>query len=240
MRVALLIVGLLCVSIPAQARECVVLLHGLARTSSSMNRMQRELEYAGFATANIDYPSREQPIEALAEPAVEDGLKACRALDGISRIHFVTHSLGGILVRYYLDRHDVEELGRVVMLGPPKQGSAAADELADVPGFDLLNGPAGRQLGKGADSVPRALGPADFELGVIAGTRTIDPVTSAVLDDPDDGRVSVEDTRLEGMRDFVTVAHSHAFMMRMPRTIDLTIAFLRDGRFPQSPGTASR
>lgn len=240
MRAAILLVALLAAALPAEARECVVLLHGLARTSSSMNRMQRELEYAGYATANIDYPSREQPIEALAGPVVEEGLAACRTQDGISRIHFVTHSLGGILVRYYLDRNDIPELGRVVMLGPPNQGSAAADDLADVPGFDLLNGPAGRQLGKGADSVPLSLGPADFELGVIAGTRTIDPITSAVLDDPDDGRVSVEDTRLEGMRDFVTVAHSHAFMMRMPRTIELTIAFLKDGRFPQSPDAAAR
>ena len=240
MRAAILLVGLLSVSLPAEAGECVVLLHGLARTSTSMNRMQRELQFSGYATVNIDYPSRELPIEALAEPAVERGLAACREFDGLSQIHFVTHSLGGILVRYYLERHDVPELGRVVMLGPPNQGSAAADELGDVPGFDLLNGPAGRQLGKGAESVPLKLGPADFELGVIAGTRTIDPITSAVLDDPDDGRVSVEDTRLEGMQDFVTVAHSHAFMMRMPRTIELTIAFLKDGRFPQSPEAASR
>ena len=105
------------------------------------------------------------------------------------------------------------------------------DKLEDVPGFDWLNGPAGRQLGKGDDSVPLALGPADFELGVIAGNRTIDPITSSVLENPDDGRVSVEDTKLDGMDDFVVVEHSHAFMMRMKRTIELTIAFLRTGSF---------
>jgi hypothetical protein len=79
--------------------------------------------------------------------------------------------------------------------------------------------------------VPLALGPVEFELGVIAGTRSIDPIGSAVLDDPDDGKVSVEDTRVEGMDDFVVVAHSHAMMMRMPRTIELTIRFLRTGSF---------
>ena len=100
-----------------------------------------------------------------------------------------------------------------------------------MPGFDWLNGPAGRQLGKGEDSVPLKLGPADFELGVIAGNRTIDPITSAVLDNPDDGRVSVEDTKLEGMTDFVVVEHSHAFMMRMRKPIELTIRFLTDGTF---------
>ena len=105
------------------------------------------------------------------------------------------------------------------------------DELAEVPGFDWLNGPAGRQLGKGEESVPLKLGPATFEVGVIAGNRTIDPITSAVLDNPDDGRVSVEDTKLDGMADFAVVEHSHAFMMRMGQTIELTKNFLRTGQF---------
>lgn len=218
----------------ASASECVVLLHGLARTSMSMNKMQRELEKAGYLTANIDYPSRDFAVEELAEMAVPDGLAACRNHAGVSRIHFVTHSLGGILVRQYLSDHEIEELGRVVMLGPPNQGSAAVDELGGLPGFDWLNGPAGRQLGKGEESVPLQLGPADFELGVIAGNRTIDPVTSAVLENPDDGRVSVADTRLEGMTDFVVVEHSHAFMMRMRRTIELTKTFLETGSFGES------
>ena len=217
----------------ASANDCVVLLHGLARTSVSMNKMERELGAAGFATANIDYPSREYTVEELAELAVPDGIATCRTRDGVDTIHFVTHSLGGILVRQYLSNHALPELGRVVMLAPPNQGSVAVDELRDVPGFDWLNGPAGRQLGKGENSVPLKLGPADFELGVIAGNRTIDPITSAVLENPDDGRVSVEDTRLDGMADFIVVDHSHAFMMRMQRTIELTIAFLRNGRFSE-------
>jgi len=231
MRRCSLLVLLVLVAGAAQAAECVVLLHGLARTSTSMNKMQRELEAAGFLTANIDYPSRDYTVEKLAGMAVMDGLEACRANDDVEKIHFVTHSLGGILVRQYLSTNKIAELGRVVMMGPPNQGSAAVDELIDVPGFDWLNGPAGRQLGKGDDSVPLQLGPADFELGVIAGNRTIDPVTSAVLENPDDGRVSVDDTRLDGMADFVVVEHSHAFMMRMQRPIELTIEFLRSGQF---------
>lgn len=215
----------------ALAAECVVLLHGLARTSSSLNVMQEALEEDGYLTANIDYPSREHEIAALATLAVEEGLATCRAGENVEKIHFVTHSLGGILVRQYLSTETVDELGRVVMLGPPNQGSNAVDDLDGVPGFDWLNGPAGHQLGKGEASVPLALGPVDFELGVIAGNRTIDPITSAVLDNPDDGKVSVEDTKIDGMDDFVIVEHSHAFMMRMQQPIELTKKFLRTGSF---------
>lgn len=214
-----------------QAAECVVLLHGMARTARSMQPMADALQEAGFETANIDYPSRKHRIEQLAPMAVAAGLEDCRAKPDVGRIHFVTHSLGGILVRQYLADNDIPELGRVVMMGPPNQGSDAADELGGVPGFGVINGPAATQLGKGEDSVPLQLGPADFELGVIAGTRTIDPVTSSFLENPDDGRVSVKDTKLDGMQDFVIVEHSHALMMRMKATKALTIRFLRTGRF---------
>jgi triacylglycerol lipase len=224
---------LLVMSGAASAADCVVLLHGLARSSTSLDTMEQALQDEGYLTANIDYPSRDFEIAELANIAIEEGLAMCRVGDDVDKIHFVTHSLGGILVRQYLSTGSIEELGRVVMLGPPNQGSIAADDFEGVPGFDWINGPAGRQLGKGEDSVPLALGPANFELGIIAGNRTIDPVTSAVLDDPDDGRVSVADTRLDGMDDFVVVEHSHAFMMSMQRPIELTISFLKTGRFTQ-------
>jgi pimeloyl-ACP methyl ester carboxylesterase len=217
----------------APAADCVVLLHGLARSAMSMNPMQRALIDAGFETANIDYPSRDYTVEELAQIAIPKGLDACRAKEGVGRIHFVAHSLGGILLRQYLSEKDIAGLGRVVMLGPPNQGSAAVDELRGYPGFDWLNGPAGLQLGKGEESLPLKLGPAAFELGVIAGNRTIDPITSSVLENPDDGRVSVEDTKLDGMTDFVVVEHSHAFMMRMRRPIELTIRFLNSGSFDE-------
>lgn len=105
--------------------------------------------------------------------------------------------------------------------------------MGGVPGFDLLNGPAGQQLGKDDNSVPLKLGPADFEVGIIAGNRTIDPITSSVLPNPDDGRVSVEDTKLEGMTDFIVVDHSHAFMMSRKSVIELSIRFLRNGCFAE-------
>lgn len=201
-----------------------------------MQKMEQALKDDGYLTANIDYPSRHHEIAELATRAVSQGLQRCRELDDVERIHFVTHSLGGILVRQYLSTETIEELGRVVMLGPPNQGSAAVDDLDGVPGFDWINGPAGRQLGQGEGSIPVALGPVDFELGIIAGNRSIDPITSAVLENPDDGRVSVEDTKVDGMDDFIVVKHSHAFMMRMRKPIELTKSFLRTGRFqPDTP-----
>ena len=215
----------------AFAAECVVLLHGMVRSSSAMEAMAEAVEEAGYVAANIDYPSRDHTIEVLAPMAIEAGLERCEEAEATEKIHFVTHSLGGILLRKYLSKNEISNLGRVVMLGPPNQGSKAVDELGDVPGFDWLNGPAGKQLGKGEDSVPLQLGAADFEVGIIAGNRTIDPITSAVLDDPDDGKVSVEDTKLDGMADFIIVEHSHAFMMRMQKPIELTIHFLQTGRF---------
>lgn len=231
MRKAIVAILLLLPTSVAWTNDCVVLLHGLARTSASLNKMEQALVEDGYSTANLSYPSRNHPIEELAKIAIDPGLEKCRESADTEKIHFVTHSLGGILVRQYLSVDDIDELGRVVMLGPPNQGSAAADKMRGLPGFDWINGPAGKQLGKGENSVPLKLGPADFELGVIAGNRTIDPLTSAVLENPDDGRVSVKDTRLEGMDDFVIVRHSHAFMMRKRTTIELTKRFLRTGQF---------
>ena len=211
--------------------DCVILLHGLARTSASMEDLAEALRERGYRVVNVDYPSRDHPIEELAPLAIEDGLHLCGDIAEGSNIHFVTHSLGGILVRYYLAEKAIDTLGRVVMLAPPNQGSHAADAMQNVPGYNWVNGPAGKQLGKGGDSIPLKLGTPDFEFAVIAGNRTIDPVTSAVLDDPDDGKVSVEDTKLEGMRDFIVVPVSHAYIMKNKSAIRLVREFLAHGKF---------
>jgi len=215
----------------AQVDGCVVLLHGLARTSASMDVMQKALTESGYRVVNIEYPSRELPIEELAPLAVGDGIDECRASGYETGVHFVTHSLGGILVRYFFDKNASAVVGRVVMLAPPNQGSNAADALRDIPGFDWLNGPAGGQLGKGESSIPLSLGTPDFEFAVVAGNRSIDPVSSAVLDNPDDGKVSVADTKLDGMRDFRVMPVSHTYIMKDDDVIDLVRSFLRTGHF---------
>jgi hypothetical protein len=211
--------------------DCVILLHGMARTSASMSNMERVLSSHSFVVVNVDYPSRKKPIEELAPLAVGMGLEGCRGTDAV-RIHFVTHSLGGILVRYYLAENTIEELGRVVMLAPPNKGSGAVDHMATVPGFAALNGPAGFQLGTDENSVPLKLGPANFEVGIITGNRSINPILSGFLENPDDGKVSVESAKLEGMTDFLVVPEPHPFIMSSDYVIEQTIHFLRFGKFP--------
>jgi len=216
---------------PASLRaDCVVLLHGLARTSSAMETLQTALEDHGYTVANMDYPSREKPIEELSSIAVESGIQRCRELAN-DRVHFVTHSLGGILVRYYLEHNPIDNLGHVVMIAPPNHGSEIVDNLVAVPGFSLIMGPAGSQLGTRESSIPLQLGAVDYSVGILAGTRSINPFLSGYLPQPHDGTVSVESTKVEGMTDFRTVKASHTFIMRDDNVISHTIAFLDSGKF---------
>lgn len=212
----------------AHARDCVILLHGLARTARSMDRMATAFAREGFDVVNVDYPSRQHPVEELAGIAVKKGIGKC---PGDAKLHFVTHSLGGILVRYYLTHNEVSRLGRVVMLGPPNQGSEVVDELRDIPGYAIVNGPAGLQLGTDHDSIPLQLGAVNFELGIIAGTKSVNLILSQYLPNPDDGKVSVERTKVAGMKDFITVHHSHPFIMQSAAVIEQAISFIRKGRF---------
>jgi len=208
--------------------ECVVLLHGLARTSDSMSMLESELKKVGYRVANLDYPSRQKSIEELAEPTINEGLAACT---GSPTVHFVTHSLGGILIRYYLEHHSIQQLGYVVMLAPPNKGSQVVDNWQNVPGYQALNGPAGLQLGTRDNSIPNQLGPVDFPVGIIAGNRTLNPILSLSLPNPDDGKVSVESTKVDGMTDFIEVPHTHIFMMRSEQVIEQVIHFLQHGQF---------
>jgi pimeloyl-ACP methyl ester carboxylesterase len=214
----------------SDSSECVVLLHGLNRSWRAMRPMAEALQLAGFTTTNVDYPSQSGTIEEIAPLAVGLGLRDCRET-GATRIHFVTHSLGGILLRYQNKHDPIPDLGRVVMLGPPNQGSELIDKTRDWPGFEILSGDAGAELGTGADGMPALLGPVDFELGVIAGTGTINVFASAMLPDPDDGKVSVASTQVDGMNDFLLVGNSHRYILRSKVVFRNTESFLRNGWF---------
>jgi len=210
--------------------EGVILLHGLCRRKASMNRMAEHLEASGYVVINVGYPSREKEIAELSEETISAALNDPR-LAACARVHFVTHSLGGILVRLYFNRHDHEKLGRVVMLGPPNRGSEVVDRLGNWWLFKLINGPAGSQLGTTGASVPVNLGKVEFELGVIAGDRSINWINSLFIKGRDDGKVSVERTKVDGMRDHVVAHVTHPFLMKNRKVIELTTRFLGDGSF---------
>ncbi len=215
---------------PVWSRDCAILLHGLARSAQSMEKLEAALARTGYLVVNVDYPSRHYPVEDLSAMTLPAALAICD--DHQARtIDIVTHSLGGILLRHYLQSASIPALRRVVMLGPPNQGSEVVDRLKEVPGFLRLNGPAGQQLGTGQDDLPRQLPPVTQDLGVIAGSSSINWILSGYLPNPDDGKVSVANTRVEGMCAHVTLPVSHPFLMKDAKAIEQVLAFLQQGHF---------
>jgi triacylglycerol lipase len=210
--------------------EAIVLLHGLKRTRRSMDKVGRVLAAYGYKIINVDYPSTQQTVEVSAMHCIGNAVRECEAAE-VGRIHFLTHSLGGILVRYYLSIEPIVKLGRVVMLAPPNQGSEIVDKLGGWRLFYLINGPAGLQLGTNQDSLPSRLGRVDFEAGVIAGDKTINPLLSLLFQEENDGKVAVARTRVEGMRDFIVLPYSHTFIMRRDQVIRQALHFIQQGCF---------
>ena len=220
-----------------EPETCVILLHGLGRTPLSMVPLQIALELAGYRTVNQGYPSRAGSIETLAAAHVAEALTKC-ASPPDAPVHFVAHSLGGILVRQYLQDRDLPPGSRMVMLGPPNQGSELVDRFGADAWFRVL-GPAARQLGTEAGSLPSQLDPVDLEIGVIAGTRAgLDSIflqsgflQSGRLSTPNDGRVSLTGARLEEMRDFLEVDQSHTLLLIEKQVVRQVLTFLATGRF---------
>lgn len=210
--------------------ECVILLHGLARTRRSFRSMAKALENSGYTTININYPSTRFNIETLSVKYLNIALKQALT-HSPDKIHFVTHSMGGILLRYYLKHHDIDRLGRIVMLSPPNRGSEIVDKLSNWKLFQLINGPAGHQLSTAADSMPNLLGPTVYEVGIITGDRSYNPLLSNLLTGANDGKVTVESAKLGGMSDFIVVPKSHSFIMNSGRVKQLVINFLKTGHF---------
>ena len=221
----------------AEPGTCVVLLHGLGRTPLSMLPLNFALDRAGYRTVNQGYPSLAHPIEELAATHIPAALARCEVPPG-TPVHFVAHSMGGILVRQFLQENRLPDGSRMVMLGAPNHGSELIDKFADMAWFSVM-GPAALQLGTDTESLPANLASVDLEIGIIAGTGTgLDAMIlqAAPLPEPNDGKVSVASARLPEMQDFLAIDESHTFMLANPQVFRQVIAFLEDGRFAPEDG----
>ena len=212
----------------ARGVEDVVLLHGLGRSDRAMRPLADALTRAGYRVHNLTYPSLAEEPEQLVSQVGEQ-IDACCA--HAERLHFVTHSLGGLVARAVLARATRANLGRVVMLAPPNNGSAYADLVRESKlRVDELP-PAITALGTDPESFARSLPPPSYPLGVIAGARSVNPLDPLLLAGPGDGAVSLASARLPGMRDFLVVDATHASIRRRADVHAQVIAFLRTGAF---------
>lgn len=205
-------------------------MHGLGRTQASMGLLAERLEWAGYDVTNVDYDSRRGTLAEHAETLAAEVSSCCTRA---SRVHFVGHSLGGLVIRRYLADSPPDSLGRVVLLAPPNQGSEVADWLGELSLGHLL-GPTGMGLGTGATGIPASLPPPEYEVGIIAGNRSLNPIGSSLIPGPDDGMVGVENTRIENVP-LIVVPRSHTFLMNGRFTTEAVTSFLRTGEFPPGP-----
>ena len=210
--------------------EAIILLQGLARTSLSMNKAGKILAAYGYRIINVNYPSRKHNIETLAQEYIAPALKQCESED-IIKIHFLTHSMGGILIRYYLSSQRIDKLERVVMLTPPNKGSELVDKLGGWSVFNVINGPAGGQMDTGVRSMPDTLGPVNLPTGIIAGDKTVSPLLSRLIPEANDGKVSVSRAQVQGMKDFIVMPYSHTFIMQRVAVIEQALHFIQQGYF---------
>ena len=221
--------GLLGGSPAPEDAPAVILAHGLGRTPASMAVLANRLEEAGFRVVRFGYPSRSEPIETLVD-RLRDEVERCCGNDP-RRVHFVTHSMGGVLVRSYLSERPEPHEGRVVMLSPPNQGSEIVDAFADSELLRSFLGPAGSRLGTTPDGIASQLPPVRFSLGIITGSRSMNPIGSWLIPGPDDGTVGVDRANVEGSSSFLVLPATHTFIMNRRDVAEEVVHFLRHGRF---------
>jgi pimeloyl-ACP methyl ester carboxylesterase len=230
----LLVAGMvLCMTFPAMASETVIILHGIARSSASMKPVQKMLEESGYQVVSIDYPSTTLSLDGIAD-ALHNNQLSADFWQQAEKVHFVTHSMGGLTARRYLQKFHKDipagKLGRVVMLAPPNGGSEVADLLQGLWPYRWYYGPAGQELTTQAQGSIHDT--VYYELGIIAGTKRWPYLVSAlVVPGISDGRVSIERTKLAGMKDHICVDGTHTFLMDRTDTQAQILNFLKNGAF---------
>ena len=215
---------------PATEQETVVLIHGLGRSAVSMWLMEVRIEKAGYDVIAVDYPSLGTTPDEVINIVAAQIDACCRDK---SKVHFVGHSLGGLLIRAYFSETDPaalsDRMGQVVMIGTPNAGSAMVDYFRDSWWLPLL-GETTLSLGTTANGLPGQLPPPPFKAGIIAGSNGM-WISDAIFEEANDGLVTVASTRLPNMADFIEIDVSHSMMRYDHEVAEQTIAFLKTGRF---------
>lgn len=208
--------------------DYVVILHGIARSNKHMQKLATYLQKDGFEVINLSYPSTTYPIEELTEIINKDIL--AQATEN-KKIHFIGYSMGGLMVRALIHKYHYKNLGKVVQLAPPNQGSEVADFVKNFWPYKKIFGPAGQQLVTNQTAVKHLFGEVNYELGIIAGNATIDPISSAIIPGENDGKVAVERTKVEGMKDHIVISASHTLFPSNKTVQKQTLFFLKNGNF---------
>jgi pimeloyl-ACP methyl ester carboxylesterase len=213
-------------------QDVVIVIHGLGRTYRSMNKIQVNLEKEGYIVRNINYPSKKYPIETLVDTYIAPVVSE---YSQNTTIHFVGHSLGGILTRVYLSKYLLPNLGKVVMLGTPNKGSEIVNKLRNYSFFRWYLGPAFLQLSTDLDSVPNLLTPPNYSVGIIAGTKSLNSIFSQFIKGENDGKVSVVSAQLKGYP-LKKINVSHTLIMTNDDVIKNLVNFLKYGNFLKDKG----
>ncbi len=212
-----------------KAEEYVVMLHGIARTTKHMQKLEKYLSKRNYDVINIAYPSTDHNLEELTNIIHK---KISNKITKDKKINFVGYSMGGLLVRIILNKHQYKNMGKVVQLAAPNQGSEVSDVLKNNILYKKFYGPAGQQLTTNQSKIKNLLNDRiNYELGVIAGCATIDPISSLIIPGRDDGKVSIASTRLKGMKDHIVIRSSHTFFPSNKKVQKQTLHFLRNGQF---------
>ena len=214
-------------------KETVICIHGMGRTRFSMAPMACFFKKQGYHTVNKSYKSRSNTVDevstayfkSLIPPLSNNG-----ELGG--KVHFITHSLGGILLRQYLQHHKLPEGSRIIMLAPPNRGSHVTDKYQKSAWYKLALGTkSAQQLSSREDSLVRQLKAITHEVGIIAGNKSADPWFNHCFPGEHDGKVAVSHTTLDEMTDFLVAPTNHTFLMRDPAIQQQCLHFIKHGIF---------
>jgi len=224
----------LMVSAVSYAEDCVILLHGLASHPLAMKPIELAIDIQPeFRVVNQGYNSYSANIQTIADRVIPEAIAKCELKDS-EEISFVTHSMGGLLIRTYLASSEVDALKSVVMIAPPNQGSEIVDWLQQRSPLVFVLGPAGSQLGTDDDALPANLPPPDFVLGVIAGTQSSSFFWKDQLLEKNDGKVSTQSAKIKGLAAvgaYYEVEARHSELLFERETLEQVLSFLRCGAF---------